>query len=266
MTVALAGPTAMPVAGIERCMGTVFSFRVPAPGVGPTVLPDVVAWLHAMDATFSTYRADSEITRINDGRLPLPAASAEMREVLAAAERLRLETDGYFDVRPDGGRLDPSGYVKGWATQRAADMLGAAGSVNHCVNGGGDVVCAGRPMAGRGWRIGVADPFRRDALLTVLEASGPIAVATSGLAERGAHILDPHTGSAAREIASVSVLAADLITADVYATAAAAMGLNRARTWLTARPDIGALIVAADGAIHRIGRWPRADLPHDALD
>ena len=256
MSAALAGPAAVPVSHVEHCMGTVFSFRIAAPGVDRPTLAATLDWLHTMDAMFSTYRRDSEISRINAGQLRVPEAAQEVQDAFAACERFRSDTDGFFDARPGGTLLDPSGYVKGWAIQRAADMLAAAGSINHCLNGGGDVACAGRPGASRGWRIGIADPFRRHSLLTTVEARGPIAVATSGLAERGAHILDPHTGGPVTDIASVTVIAADLVIADVYATAAAAMGADRAADWLAARPEVRAVLVCASGRQRYVGRWP----------
>jgi thiamine biosynthesis lipoprotein len=237
-------------------MGTVFSFRVTAPGVDPARVEPILRWLHDMDAMFSPYRPESEVSRINAGTLTVKNASAEVRAVVAACEYWTAETDGYFSAHAAGQRLDPSGYVKGWAVQRAAEMLAAGGSVNHYVNGGGDVSCAGRPEPGRGWRIGISDPHRRSALVDVVEAAGPVAVATSGLAERGAHIVDPHSGAPATGLAAVSVVAGDLIVADVAATAAAAMGIDRAVTWLRSRPELAALLIAPDATITRVGEWP----------
>jgi thiamine biosynthesis lipoprotein len=253
---ALAGATALPLAHVEHCMGTAFSIRVLGPGVERTALDAALTWLHTMDAMFSTYRSGSEISRINAGTLLLPDASAEVRHVLAECERFKAGTAGYFDARADGTTLDPSGYVKGWAVQHVAEMLAAAGSLNHCVNGGGDVLCAGRPDPGRGWRIGIADPFRAGELLTSVEVTGPVGVATSGLAERGAHILNPHTGETATSTMSVTVVAADLVTADVYATAAAAMGPDLGCDWLAAKPDVRALTVDAGGRLRYVGNWP----------
>jgi thiamine biosynthesis lipoprotein len=234
-------------------MGTVFSFRVEAPGVPADVLARAVRKLHAVDAAFSTYRADSEISRLNAGTLAPDALSSDVRAVLRECERLEDLTDGYFSARPDGRILDPSGYVKGWAIQGSADELATAGSLNHYVNGGGDVVCAGRPEPGRGWRIGISDPHERGRLLRTIEAAGPLAVATYGTAERGAHIFDPHTGRPATELASVTIVAHDLVTADVYATAAVAMGAERAEAWLSEQSCIQALLVRADGRHSSIG-------------
>lgn len=252
----MSAATALPVTHVEHCMGTAFSFRVVAPGVARAALDDAIAWLHAMDAMFSTYRADSEVSRIDAGRLDVTDASAEVRHVLAECDRFRAETEGWFSAWA-GGRLDPSGYVKGWAVQHAADLLARAGSVNHCVNGGGDVACAGRPAPGRGWRIGVADPQDRTRLATTVHAAGPVGVATSGLAERGAHIVDPTTGRPATSVLAVTVVASDLVRADVYATAAAAMGIDRAASWLGTRSGVAALVFGRDGQAHHVGDWSR---------
>ncbi|WP_375502119.1 FAD:protein FMN transferase [uncultured Jatrophihabitans sp.] len=240
--------TPPPLRQVEKCMGTVFSFQVATPGLTRGALLPVLAWLHDMDALFSTYRPDSRISRINAGALRVADADDEVRHVLAECERYRELTDGYFDARA-GGRLDPSGYVKGWAIRTASDMLSAAGSTDHCVNGGGDVACVGRPAPDRPWRIGIADPHRPGDTVRTVTGDGPIAVATSGLAERAAHIVDPHTHRPVTELASVTVVAADLVTADVYATAAVAMGAERGVDWLGRQPDMLATLVTAAGAV-----------------
>lgn len=224
---------------IEPCMGTVFSFDVRAPGVPADVLTDVIAWLHRTDSTFSTYREDSWISRLDRGETALADCPDEVRHVIGTCERLRAETGGYFD-HCASGRLDPSGYVKGWATECASDLLEAAGSVNHYVNGGGDVQCVGRPAPDREWRVGIANPLRPDT--TVATVSGErLAVATSGIAERGRHIVDPFTRAEVDQWASVTVIGTKLASVDVWATAAFAAGPD-AVEWLTSRGLPGVLV------------------------
>jgi thiamine biosynthesis lipoprotein len=122
-------------------MGTVFTVDLRPPGAYPVAVEEAVQWLHEVDATFSTYRVDSQINRLARGELDLSSCTPEVVAVLQRCAELEQETGGFFSARP-AGTLDPSGYVKGWATQTASDMLVAAGSTNHCVNGGGDVQCA----------------------------------------------------------------------------------------------------------------------------
>ena len=90
----------------------------------------MVRWLHWVDATFSPYRDDSDVSRFGRGAVPLEECAPELAEVLQACAAISARSDGYFTTTP-GGRFDPSGYVKGWAVERAAEMLTAAGSAEH---------------------------------------------------------------------------------------------------------------------------------------
>lgn len=197
--------------------------------------------LRAADRVFSTYRADSVVSRLNHGELALDEVPDEVHEVLAIGERARRATDGAFSVWRDG-RLDPSGVVKGWATQRAAAALRALPDTDVCLGAGGDLVGWSATVP---WRIGIEDP--RDP--TRLVATVPLtdgAVASSGTAHRGAHLVDARTGTAPAGIAGVTVLAASLTDADVDATAAYALGRD-ALTWLRRRVGRTGLVVWADG-------------------
>jgi thiamine biosynthesis lipoprotein len=178
---------------------------------------EVFAWLRWVDATFSTYRADSEISRLDRGELALADAHPLVREVLGRCERLHERTAGFFHPRATG-HLDPSGFVKGWAVDRAAALLDRAGCTRFCIDAGGDLRLRGGP-----WRVGIRHPYRRRRLAGVIAVSDA-AVATSGTYERGTHIIDPHTGRPATDALSVTIVGPDLATADAYATAAFAMG------------------------------------------
>jgi thiamine biosynthesis lipoprotein len=201
----------------------------------------VFAWLRWVDATFSTYRADSEISRLDRGELAPADAHPLVCEVLARCEALRRETGGYFDVRA-GGALDPSAYVKGWAVQRAADR---AGGRRFLIDAGGDVVLRGGP-----WRVGIRHPIERDKLAAVIAVTDG-AVATSGTYERGPHILDPFTGRPATGLSSVTVIGRDLGTVDAYATAAFAIGDPR---WTA---NLAAMSIA-DDRVFTTRSWPRS--------
>jgi thiamine biosynthesis lipoprotein len=186
--------------------------------IQPSALTEVFARLRRVDATFSTYRRDSQISQLYRGTLEPGAAHADVREVLTCCEAHRVATGGFFDIRA-AGRLDPSGFVKGWAVERAAAILERAGARRFCINAGGDVLVRG----GRPWRIGIRHPWLRHRLAGVVALSDG-AVATSGAYERGPHVVDPHTGRPPRHVLSVTVLGPDLGTADAYSTAAFAMG------------------------------------------
>jgi thiamine biosynthesis lipoprotein len=236
-------------------MGTVFSFDIREPGVEQGVLDEAVATLHDIDARYSPYRADSAVSRIASGELAAAEADDEMRQVLADCEDWQQRTEGWFSAYATGV-FDPSGYVKGWAIQRASDVLRRAGSTNHCVNGGGDVQCAGASTSTEPWRVGIVDPRNRSNLITVV-AGIDIAVATSGTAERGEHIVDPHTGGPpASALLSLTVSGHSIVECDVYATAGFAMG-KAARGWLDER-GIAAIGVETDGKTWSTGGAPGA--------
>ena len=226
----------------EPVMGTVFSFDLPA--AAAAVLPAVLRWLHWVDRTFSAYRADSDVSRFGRGETGLAACAPELAEVIGECAVLSEVSGGYFTDRP-GGRFDPSGLVKGWSIEHAATMLTSVGQLSHSVNGAGDVQCTGEPEPGRPWRIGIADPLCPQALAAVVSGRD-FAVATSGLAERGPHIINPHTGQPATDLASVTVVGPRVATADAYATAAFAMG-PAARDWVESLDGYEAFAVTPDG-------------------
>jgi thiamine biosynthesis lipoprotein len=204
---------------IEHVMGMPVRAVVRDRGGYGAALDGMFAWLRWVDATFSTYDARSEISRWGRGALPLRDAHPLVRDVLGRCERLRVDTGGAFDIRfRAGAPPDPSGLVKGWAIERAAGRLAAAGARDFCVDAGGDVLVRGGP-----WRVGIRHPRRRDRLAAVLSLRDG-AVATSGAYERGPHILDPRTGRPPAGVLAVTVVGPDLGTADAYATAAFALG------------------------------------------
>ena len=207
----------------------------------------VFAWLRWVDATFSTYRDGSEISRLDRGERFEPHPLVQ--SVLARCEALRRETRGLFDARA-GGRLDPSGYVKGWAVQRAA----AFGRGRFLIDAGGDLVLRGA------WRVGIRHPYERDRLAAAITVSD-CAVATSGLYERGPHIVDPRSGRPACGVDSVTIIGRDLGTVDAYATAAFVAGdpawpATFAPGGSSGAP-LAALVVAGD-RVFTTATWPRS--------
>lgn len=210
-------------------MGTAVSFDVRGDAHRARGIDDAVRWLHDVDARFSTYRASSEISRLAAGELQRADASPDVRWVLHRCEALRRTTGGYFDPLA-AGSLDPSALVKGWAVQRAADLIGAVGATNVCVTGGGDIACRGGAAPLDHWRIGIQHPLDSTALAGVIALTGGGAVATSGAYERGEHVRDPHTGLPPTGVLSVTVVGPDLGTADALSTAAFAMG-ERGPAW-----------------------------------
>ncbi len=239
---------------VEHVMGMPISLAIrgrhTTDGRADEAWRSVLEILRQVDRVFSTYRADSVISRLDRGEIGIEDCPREVREVLELGERARLESDGAFDVRRPGQDgelvLDPSGVVKGWAVERAARVLDTLPATDFCLSAGGDMVCRARIPGTPDWRVGIehpADPMRMIAVLPLRNG----AVATSGPAHRGAHIIDARTGRTPSDLASVTVVGADLVWADIDATAAFALG-DQALPWLRHRENRRGLVVRRDGS------------------
>jgi len=182
----------------------------------------VFDYFHWVDNTFSTFKSASEISKINDGRLPVSRASREMLEIFRLAEQTKRETDGFFDITRHG-KLDPSGIVKGWAIHNAALLIKKMGHNDYYVEVGGDIEVSGHNADGKPWTIGIRNPFAIHEIVKIVHLINH-GIATSGTYERGKHIYNPKTQKPAGEIASITVIGPNVYEADRFATAAFAMG------------------------------------------
>jgi FAD:protein FMN transferase len=242
-----------------ECMGTVIGLTLPvgAPAEGQPGLDELTAattvverLFRGLDEEFSLYRPDSEAARLARGELALSGASEQMRERYAEAHEWRLRTEGAFTPERPDGVLDLSGIIKGHTIREAGTSLLALGRQDWCLNAGGDCLVSGSPRPGSNepWKAGIVDPADRRTLVTGYALGGSsrhTAIATSGSAERGEHIWRVGRGN---EFVQVTVAAADIVTADVLATAIVAGGstmLNRA----TDRWDVAVLAIRADGSM-----------------
>jgi FAD:protein FMN transferase len=222
----------------EQVMGMMVGIDV-RDDPAPRTLDEAFACLRAVERVFSPYRSDSEIARLDRGELALCGASHSVREVLALCEDLRERTLGFFDAWASG-RLDPCGLVKGWAVEHAAQILAGGGSRSFLINAGGDILLRGEDT----WRVGIQHPLCRERLACIVELANG-AVATSGTYERGTHIVDPRTRRPPAGVLSVTVVGPDLATADAYATAAFAMGLDGPE-WTASLDEYEAMTILED--------------------
>lgn len=218
------------------------------------------AALRLDDLLFSTYRADSEVSRIRRGELALASADRRIREVARLCALANDKTAGAFSAwLPDADgvvRFEPTGLVKGWAVEGAFGTLvgdlDRFGPHDVLINAGGDLHVNCRRTDTPDWVIGIEDPRDRGRVLRRLQLRTG-AVATSGTSARGRHILDPRTGEPVRaELLSATVVGPCLTWADVYATAAFVHG-RRALSWLAMVPGYGSLLLATDGTVLTTG-------------
>ena len=241
---------------LEECMGTVFAFRGRSEDPRlDAVLKEACEKLHAADRIFSLYKPESPLSRLARGETSVSELEPVVDVVWNLCERWEKETGGYFSAFTLQHTFDPSGLVKTWAAQAAIDVLLNAGISDFTLNAGGDIWLSDGLTQDSGWKLGISKPVSiasPDAgLLTVVNLKGTDyrAMATSGSAERGRHIWNPLGAElASEELVQVTVLANDLVTADVWATAAFAEG-PRCLDRLTKVPDVAAMVVYADGRV-----------------
>ncbi len=288
--------------------------RIQVVGLDDAVANDAIeaayAEIERLEAILSEWRADSEISAINDAAGVAPVAvGPETVAVLRVALDLAERTGGAFDptfaacgrlwsfrnrvvpsradldacralvdrsaveidadddggtvfLRRPGMRIGIAGVGKGWILDRAADVLRARGLRDFSVDGGGDLVLAGRGPRGR-WVLGIADPRRPGTLHGTIEAPDG-AVVTSGDymqafekdGVRYHHILDPRTGMPAGRSAAVTVVAPDAATADALATGLFVLGPEAALAWVEATPGVEALVFDGAGAARASSGFP----------
>ena len=224
-----ATPQTTTKAHVEQIMGLPVSVHIrvtdPQRADVAAALEAVWADLRQVDEVFSTWRTDSDLMQIRRGLLTEEAAHPWIGDVAELCGYAEGITGGLFasDLEgPDGSRgWDPTGLVKGWAVDLAAERLRALPRLTFCINAGGDVLCGtGRDAEHllAPWRVGIADPRDDTAVRKVIEVTTG-AVATSGVAARGLHIIDPRTDRPARRLLQATVRGPRLLWADVWATA-----------------------------------------------
>lgn len=186
-------------------------------------MDSVIAFCEDVDREFSTYKSDSWVSRLRRGEVAIEECPDDVIEVWDLCAQAMWLSDGAFDPWAVEGGFDPSGLVKGWAADKCADMLVAAGAQHVQVNAAGDLALRGGWFDSENseikpWSIGVVNPDNKLEVVKVFEITDG-AIATSGTYERGAHINDPHTGMIAIGAKSATVVGPQGWLCDAMATA-----------------------------------------------
>ena len=170
-------------------------------------------------------------------------------------QKIKLE-DGKIVKEDARTMLDCSAIAKGYGVDRVARLLDQKGVQHYMVDIGGEVVLKGKNPRMKTWRIGINKPVEdslsvNQELQTILEVSG-VGMATSGNyrkfyykdGKRYAHTIDPRVGTPVQHnILSATVIAKDCTTADAYATAFMVMGLEEAKAFCEAHPELHAYFI-----------------------
>jgi FAD:protein FMN transferase len=199
-----------------------------------------------LEERFSLYREDSEASAIGRDRSLIRSASESYRDMYWDAVAWLAATGGAFTPHRPDGVVDLSGVVKARAIEAAGDILVAHGHEDWCLNAGGDVLVSGAQASGDPWSVGIVDPDDRGQLWSRIDTHpGRMAVATSGVQERGEHVWRM---ASENTFTQVTVAAADIETADVLATAILGGGIETLQLVQKAY-DIDVLASAADGTV-----------------
>ena len=177
-----------------------------------------IEFLHLVDQIFSTYISDSQVSKLRKDEIALEETHPYLQKVWHSCLEIKELTEGAFDPWAVAGGFDPSGYVKGWAADQIADQFLKLGAKHIQVNAGGDISVRGGKDASTAWKLGVAHPNQSDQISKIYEITNG-AIATSGTAERGDHIIDPQSKTIAVGARSATVIGPDAGMADALATA-----------------------------------------------
>ena len=210
----------VPTRHLIEVMGTVVTvdfFGSEASEERDEALANAEAVLREVDRVFSTWKPDSPVSRLRRGEVSLSQVPSEVADVLGECRRLKDLTKGWFDPWALPGGVDPTGLVKGWATQRCLRALDHVDATGVIVNAGGDIALRGTDEDGTPFRVGITNPSDELTLIAAVEVNS--AIATSGESQRGAHLFDTRHGTFRTALASASVVGPDLTVCDALATA-----------------------------------------------
>jgi thiamine biosynthesis lipoprotein len=196
-------------------------------------MDSVIKFCEDVDRDFSTYKDGSWVSWLRAGKVGIVDCPNDVQQVWEFCSHAKDLSDGAFDPWAVEGGFDPSGLVKGWAADKSADILVAAGVDHVQVNAAGDLALRGGwfdSVAGivKPWSIGVVNPDNRAEIVKVYEITDG-AIATSGTYERGAHIHDPLNGLIAIGAKSATVVGPEGWLCDAMATAVMVAGQDCAK-------------------------------------
>ena len=181
-------------------------------------------------------------------------SKSELNALLKNVGYDRVKSDGKKITVPSGCKLDLGAVAKGYAADRAKEILNDEGVDSALLNLGGTVLAYGKKPNGENWKVGVTDPENTDEYMGVIECADKI-VATSGNYERYfeqggkryCHIIDPKTGYPVDNgIASVTVISNDGTKNDALSTALFVMGVDKAKEFIKADGSFDCVILTND--------------------
>jgi thiamine biosynthesis lipoprotein len=187
-----------------------------------------------------------------------PPTSNEINETLELVnyKNISIENDSiYFSHQPMGVTL--GGVAKGYAVDRAIEVLRAHNIHHAIVNAGGDIRTIGFKTENDPWRVALQDPGDKTEYITIINLQD-MSVATSGNYERyfseaarASHIIDPKTGYTADDLLSATIITENAADADALATAVFVLGEMGGMGLIESLYGVEGLIITSDKRILR---------------
>lgn len=197
-----------------------------------------------------------------EGRLPTPE---QIRDALSVVGYQDIKvSDDTIVLGRKGMRLDVGGIAKGYAVDKAIEVLKERGIKNALVDAGGDMYCLGNGPDGK-WRVGIQHPRKMEKVAEIIEVKDR-GVATSGdyrryysiKGRRFGHIIDPVTGWTVQDRPdSVTIIAPDATSADALATGVFVLGPEKGMKLINNLPEVEGMIISEGMKISKSDGWGR---------
>jgi thiamine biosynthesis lipoprotein len=189
-----------------------------------------------------------------------PPGEAELEAVSDRVDSAGIRIDDGTIALAQGAEITLDAIAKGYIVDRAVEILRGSGVEHALVNAGGDVRALG-DKAGVPWRVALQNPRDPSDYLAVIDLSDR-SVATSGDYRRyfeptlqHHHILDPRTGTSARDLISVTVTAETAMDADALSTTVFVLGPHEGLALVESLDGVEALVVTADREVLQSSGW-----------
>lgn len=210
------------------------------------------------DITFQTLHG---LWKFDEDRDPHPPAEKDVKERLAFLGWKNIKIDEAKKtvmLAKERTQISLGGIAKGYAVDKAAEVLEKAGLTSFFVQAGGDLYAKGRKPDGKEWQAGIRDPRGQESKWFALLPLSDHAFSTAGDYERSYivngkrfhHIIDPRTGYPATACRSVTIWAPTALQADEIDDAVFILGPEKGLKLVESIEGVGAVIVDAKNRVY----------------
>lgn len=215
---------------------------------------------HLTDGAFDiSYASMDRIWKFDGSMKTMPTGDAIQRSIAKVGHaNIILDTKGAkVYLRKKGMKIGFGAIGKGYAADKAKQLLQQKGVLGGIINASGDMNTWGKQTNGKPWNVGITNPLNKNKIFALFPLDNR-AVVTSGNYEkyvefngtRYSHIIDPRTGYPSSGIVSVSVFAPSAELADALATSVFVMGTEVGINLINQLKGVDCIVVEDTGKIH----------------